>query len=67
MQQVVERTARGICIDVETWEKERYHWVSVYEGYLKKTCIYLKQTLLVIQELNFPSGNILSFSIAKSS
>ena len=42
MQQVVTRTTRGRCflkvcirIDVETWGKERYHSVSVYEGYLK--------------------------------
>ena len=27
-------------IDFPTWEKERYHWISVYEGYLKNyTCI----------------------------
>ena len=36
----------GKCIDIEAWEKEKHHWVSVYEGYLKNfTCEYLRQTL----------------------
>ena len=47
-QRVVARTIVagflkvGKRIDVETWEKERYHLVSVYEVYLKNfTCIYI--------------------------
>ena len=58
MQRVVARTAGGVFfkvgIYVETWEKERYHWVSsyhrvsVYEGYLKKRGRPLKQLIMKI-------------------
>ena len=38
-------TSDDLCIDAETWEKERYHRVSVYEGYLKKYLFIFEATL----------------------
>ena len=39
LQYSTNRKSWFIYIDVETIEKERYHWVSVYEGDLKKTLL----------------------------
>ena len=41
-----KRTIWFKCIDDKTWEKDWYHWVSVWKGYLlRPTCIVVRQTL----------------------